>query len=144
MIESPGKQIFSFECRVVGPLFATAVSTHFCLIPRHFFDVKLLTPYKSKCRDGNLRRQAISLLLSSHRREMMLDSLVLGGLSNWIMAIEEEGMDMIGFIPDERRAWGVSMTIDLPRRVVVAKARIGRKAPGQWIQRSTELPAFLT
>lgn len=70
----------------------------------------------------------------------MLDSLVLGSLSNWIMAIEEEGMDMIGFIPDERRAWGQSMSIDLRRRVAIAKCRVGRKAPGQWIERTTELP----
>ncbi|CAG8973727.1 hypothetical protein HYALB_00007000 [Hymenoscyphus albidus] len=112
------KQIFSFECRVVGPLFVAA----------------------TKCRDGNLRRQAISLLLSSHRREMMMDSLVMGSLANWIMTIEEEGMDVIGFIPDESRAWGQSMSIDLRRKVVIAKCGVGRKAPGQWIERITELP----
>ncbi|KAG9234159.1 hypothetical protein BJ875DRAFT_543172 [Amylocarpus encephaloides] len=76
-----GQDVFLFECRVVGPLFLTA----------------------TKCRDRSLRQKAIFLLRYSHRREMMCDSLIIGDLANWIMKVEDEGMDMTGFIPDEHR-----------------------------------------
>jgi hypothetical protein len=56
------------------------------------------------------------------------------------MNIEEEGMDSIGYISDESRAWGHSMELDLQRRITVVKCRVGRKAPGQWIERTTEIP----
>ncbi|KAH7357243.1 hypothetical protein BKA65DRAFT_223448 [Rhexocercosporidium sp. MPI-PUGE-AT-0058] len=94
-------EIFTHEVRTIAPLFLTA----------------------TKCRSRTLRREAISLLLSSHRREWMYDSLLAGKIGEWMMGIEEEAMDEYGCIPESSRAWGECVTLDLQRRRAVVRCR---------------------
>ncbi|KAL2072939.1 hypothetical protein VTL71DRAFT_10263 [Oculimacula yallundae] len=94
-------ETFTHEVRTVAPLFLVA----------------------TKCRSPPLRRQAISLLLSSHRREWMYDSLLAGRIGEWMMGIEEEGMDEYGCIPESTRAWGECVTLDLQRRRALVRCR---------------------
>ncbi|CZT10035.1 uncharacterized protein RCO7_03172 [Rhynchosporium graminicola] len=90
-------------------------------------DSRTITPLfliATKCRSSpSLRRQAISLLLSSHRREWMYDSLLAGRIGEWMLGIEEEGMDEFGRIPECARAWGETVTLDLQRRSARVRCR---------------------
>ncbi|RDL40173.1 uncharacterized protein BP5553_00152 [Venustampulla echinocandica] len=112
-----GHEIFTMEVRIAEPLFLVA----------------------TKCRDGAIRRQAISLLLCSHRRELMWDSLIAGNIADWVMGIEEEGIDAIGYIPDTNRVWGIAIELDLHRKLALGKCRVGIKNVGEYSERTTEL-----
>lgn len=68
------KPSFSADLGIVPPLFVVA----------------------TKCRDPEVRRQAIQLLMSSSRREGMWDSELIARIGMWIMAIEEEEPDSNG------------------------------------------------
>ncbi|KAK0117374.1 hypothetical protein ONS96_013204 [Cadophora gregata f. sp. sojae] len=94
-------ETFTHEVRAIAPLFLVA----------------------TKCRSPTLRREAISLLLSTHRREWMYDSLLAGKIGEWMMGIEEEGMDEYGCIPESARAWGECVTLDLQRRRALVRCR---------------------
>ncbi|KAE8448837.1 hypothetical protein EG329_008839 [Mollisiaceae sp. DMI_Dod_QoI] len=85
-----GIETYSSEVRTVSPLLLVA----------------------TKCRIAVLRREAISLLLHSHRREWMYDSLLSAQIGEWMMSIEEEGIDITGYIPEHSRAWGESVELD--------------------------------
>lgn len=50
----------------------------------------------------------------------MYDSLLSGQIGEWMISIEEEGMDTNGYIPEHSRAWGESVELDLQGR----KARV--------------------
>jgi Fungal Zn(2)-Cys(6) binuclear cluster domain/Fungal specific transcription factor domain len=76
---------FSFEAGVVPPLHLTAL----------------------KCRNGRVRRQAIALLLLCPRREGCWDGRLLGKADAWLMALEEQGMDEYGFVPEQSR-WRIA------------------------------------
>lgn len=65
------KASFALDLGIVPPLFVVA----------------------TKCRDRKIRREAIRLLMSSPRREGMWDSFLCGKASQWILEVEEEGMD---------------------------------------------------
>jgi len=64
------KASFALDLGIVPPLFVVA----------------------TKCRDRKLRRDAIGLLLVSPRREGMWDSILSGRVGQWIMDIEEQGL----------------------------------------------------
>ncbi|KAH7407147.1 hypothetical protein BKA64DRAFT_572310 [Cadophora sp. MPI-SDFR-AT-0126] len=98
---NPKSETFTHEVRTIAPLFLIA----------------------TKCRSPTLRREAISLLLSTHRREWMYDSLLAGKIGEWMMGIEEEGMDEYGCIPESARAWGECVTLDLQRRRAMVRCR---------------------
>lgn len=61
------------------------------------FDLHILTPLYVvglRCRHSGIRRQAISLLLSSPRREGVWDGILVGKIVQWVVDIEEEdGLD---------------------------------------------------
>lgn len=61
-------EIFSFDVRVIAALSLVA----------------------TKCRSTPLRQHAINLLLSSHRREWMYDSLLAGKVAAWMLSLEVE------------------------------------------------------
>ncbi len=63
-------EIFTFDLRIIAPLSLIA----------------------TKCRSSYLRCQAINLLLSSHRREWMYDSLLAGKIGLWMVELEEEAV----------------------------------------------------
>jgi hypothetical protein len=73
------------------------------------FDSQVIVPLEivaKKCRDPVIRREAIRLLFSIHRRECFLDSIVLAKICTWIVGVEEEGM-LGNNIPEEARARSV-------------------------------------
>lgn len=69
----------------------------------------------------------------------MYDSLLLGQVASFIVNVEEEGMDEIGYIPEESRVWGESMELDLQRRRALVKVRVGRKGTSQWSERIIQI-----
>jgi hypothetical protein len=97
------KASFALDLGIVPPLFVVA----------------------TKCRDRKLRRDAISLLLSSPRREGMWDSILSGRVGQWIMNIEEQGLSpYIGsfdaatreVVPDHQRVMVKEILFDLQNR----------------------------
>lgn len=96
------KASFALDLGIVPPLFVVA----------------------TKCRDRKLRRDAIRLLLSSPRREGMWDSILSGKVAEWIMYIEEEGMQpfalwgpaLVEIVRDEKRVMVKEILFDLQAR----------------------------
>ncbi|KAH6682524.1 hypothetical protein B0J14DRAFT_127115 [Halenospora varia] len=64
-----------------------------------------------KCRDGTIRRQAISLLRSRPWREGSWWSLSLAQIGNWLMRVEEDGLDLANgeVVPEWARARLISV-----------------------------------
>ncbi|KAI9049729.1 hypothetical protein LZ554_005881 [Drepanopeziza brunnea f. sp. 'monogermtubi'] len=79
----------------------------------------------TKCCSFPLRRQAIALLLSTHRREWMYDSFLAGQIGQWMMEIEEEAVDERGFVPEGKRAWRECIELDLQRRRARVTCKVG-------------------
>jgi hypothetical protein len=95
------KEIYELAESVYEPLITSIkdkVSYHFdpSVLPSLFL---LL----SRCRERMLRRETIRLLCSSFHREGTWDSLAIARVGNWIMSIEEKGVET-EHIPDHRRA----------------------------------------
>lgn len=102
----------------------------------------------TKCRDPNLRRQAIHILRSSARREGMWDSELTARIAEWVMLVEEHdplnparpaydaNRDSSAAyndvpkmtIPEERRIMVKSVDFDLRARY--ADVRVGTRAIG--------------
>jgi hypothetical protein len=73
------------------------------------FDSQVILPLEivaRKCRDPVIRREAIELMFSIHRREGFMDSTVMAKTCSWLVSIEEEGM-LGNRIPEEARARSV-------------------------------------
>lgn len=68
-----------------------------------------------KCRDRALRRKAIALLFSAPMREGVFDSICVAHLAEWVVAVEENGIEERE-IPDHRRLRIRRSNIDLPMR----------------------------
>lgn len=68
-----------------------------------------------KCRDRNLRREAIQLLCSRSWREGVWDSKLAGSMAIALMEVEEEGLQG-DFVPNEARVRGTKMQFDLQKR----------------------------
>lgn len=94
----------------------------------------------SHCRDPALRRQAIKLLYSSHRKEGIRDSHFAGRLSQWRMAIEEEDMDENGYIPEEARINSESLRFDIATQTATVRCTQNVKgADGEYKVSTTTL-----
>jgi len=66
----------------------------------------------------------------------MYDSFLAGKIGEWMMSIEDEGMDEIGYIPEHARAWGESIELDLQRRKAKVRCRQNVKEGGwRWRER---------
>jgi len=90
------------------------------------------------CRDGVTRRAALKLLQETAKREGFFDGLLMGKTQQWIMNIEEEGLEVGEFIPEERRARVKAVKIDcLMRTATVRASRVGRGL--EWDERETVL-----
>lgn len=86
-----GKTSFNFDIRTTIPLFEVALY----------------------CRNSHtLRREALKLLLSSHRREGAWDSRVIARIAIWKMALEQPGMDGYGNINENARFYGESFEVN--------------------------------
>lgn len=79
-----------------------------------------------KCRYRPLRQQAMSILLASHQREGLWDSIFAAKILEWIIELEEQGMDENGYIPEAARTRAVSASFDLQQR----KACVSCRVPG--------------
>lgn len=109
MIET---ETYTFEVRIIPALYLVA----------------------TKCRLNSLRRRAITLLLTSRRREGIWDSVLCGKVADWLNRLEEDaGMDWDGkgkapqrwdgFVDEDRRVWGESIERDLQSRRAVVRCR---------------------
>ncbi|KAI9648892.1 hypothetical protein NHQ30_001458 [Ciborinia camelliae] len=81
--------------RLPASAHASLDHTYSHIKPSFALDLGIIPPLfvvATKCRDRSLRREAISLLTSSHRREGMWDSRLCAVVGNWIMRVEEEGL----------------------------------------------------
>lgn len=94
-VGSNARLVYHFDSGFIPPLFLVA----------------------TKCRDRALRRKAIALLYSSPLREGVFDSICCGKMADWIVAVEEEGIEE-GDIPDHRRLRIRRSNISLPKRRV--------------------------
>jgi len=67
------------------------------------------------CRNGSVRREALGLLRDFPRREGVWDSLLVAGIGQWIMEVEEEGLEG-GFVPERARAGLAKVEVDILNR----------------------------
>jgi len=77
--------------------------------------VVVLDLVATKCRDPELRREAIRLLIDRPRREGFFDSVMVATICQWVVDIEEEGM-VNGFIPEEARVRKIGAKFDLEKK----------------------------
>ena len=93
-----GQPVFMLDTEVILPLFFVAC----------------------KCRDGELRRQAISLLRSQWRQEGVWNSFLAAKVAERVMQIEEGGINGIEVIAADvlrcKRILGVVVKFDLQQR----------------------------
>lgn len=68
------------------------------------------------CREPKVRRDAIQLLRGSRLREGMWDALIMAATAEWIMGVEEEGMDENEVIPESERVRITGIKIEYWRR----------------------------
>jgi len=66
-----------------------------------------------KCRDSHVRKEAITLLRTMARREVFVDSVILAGICEWMVGVEEQGM-VDSYVPEESRL-RESIIIPVPR-----------------------------
>jgi hypothetical protein len=93
------------------------------------FDVRVSTALSlvaTKCRSLPLRRHAINLLLSSHRREWMYDSVLIGKIGAWMLSLEE----------DARAAHSRKTSIDSTLNVLQSRKSSVDIAFGDWFGNS--------
>jgi hypothetical protein len=95
---------FTFDVGRVGPLYIVA----------------------TRCRDCQLRRGAISLLLAKPRRECIWDNVVGARIATAIMLIEETGLQG-GFVPWSYRVRVEGLSFDL----LQSRGRL-RYSRGKW------------
>jgi hypothetical protein len=108
---------------------------------KYAFDQGLVYPLylvTKWCRDGAIRREALKLLKDSARREGFYNGLLMGKTQEWVMHIEEEGIVMGGFIPQERRVRVNGVQIDSAKRTATVTAVRGEKG-SEWDERVTVL-----
>ncbi|KAM3066651.1 hypothetical protein ACMFMG_002363 [Clarireedia jacksonii] len=118
------KPSFALDSGIVPPLFVVA----------------------TKCRDRKIRREAISLLTSSHRREGMWDSKLCAGVGQWVMDIEEEGLDPYDastkdqIVQEGKRVMVTEITFDLERKWATLRCGTRGLRKGDWDERARETP----
>ena len=72
----------------------------------------------TRCRDRNIRRQAIKLLVEHPRREGLWDSAAAVKVACWLVNLEEEAM-LDGSVPESSRLRIEKMDTNLTERKVV-------------------------
>ncbi|PVH73048.1 hypothetical protein DL98DRAFT_59014 [Cadophora sp. DSE1049] len=92
------KAVFSFDDGFVASLFSAA----------------------TRCRDRDIRRQAIKLLVGHPRREGLWDSAAAAKVACWLVNLEEEEM-LDGFVPESSRLRIEKMDTNLMERKVVVR-----------------------
>jgi hypothetical protein len=89
------------------------------------------------CRDREVRREALRLLRSYPRMEGVWDSALIAEIGQWIVGVEEEGMER-DFIPEYARVRLTKVEADIPaKRAKLECARKAGREGGLLIQQST-------
>ncbi|TGO86520.1 hypothetical protein BPOR_0296g00030 [Botrytis porri] len=136
---------------IPGPDGKHSHETYSHIKPSFALDLGIIPPLfvvATKSRDRRLRREAISLLTSSHRREGMWDSRLCAGVGNWIMNVEEEGLDPYvkgeasekQVVPDEKRVMVMEMWFNLERRWAMLRCGTRGVKKGDFDARARETP----
>ena len=81
-----------------------------------------------KCRDRLLRREASALLRHPERRECMWDSAMASVIINWVIEIEEAGLEPDQVVPECNRFRMLDLNGNLQKRIVWV--RCGQRVPG--------------
>jgi hypothetical protein len=92
---------FSDIVALTDSISSTLITPSNTILSYHF-DGGFIPPLflvAAKCRDRGLRRKAIALLFSAPMRVGVFDSICVGMMAEWIVALEEEGIEG-GEIPD--------------------------------------------
>lgn len=114
-----------------------------CLAEGFTFEETTVTPLymtATKCRDRSLRRQAIVLLQKAPRREGIFDSLMAAKIAQFVMSVEEEGVDEFGFVPEEARVRVSNVEPDmLGRRASITAGQKIFGVDGEFNVRKTEV-----
>jgi hypothetical protein len=90
------------------------------------FDMQSVMPLDfvaKKCRDPALRRRAIWYLKARPRRETFWDTFITVTVSEWVVAVEEEGM-VGGVVREENRARDIGVRLELGGVDKVRKAKV--------------------
>ncbi|KAH8682623.1 hypothetical protein BX600DRAFT_544961 [Xylariales sp. PMI_506] len=85
---------FSFDLGVIPPLFLTAV----------------------KCRNSEIRHEALRLMNRYPRREGVWDSVTAAALGTWVAGLEEEDVGAGVFVPEDHRVRKPSIKVNLVKR----------------------------
>lgn len=85
---------FSFDLGIIPPLFLTSV----------------------KCRNSEIRHEALHLLNRYPRREGVWDSVTTAALGKWVAELEEEDVGAGVFVPEYDRVRKASIKFDLVKR----------------------------
>lgn len=97
------------------------------------FDLGIVNPLRMVgkwCRDGKTRRETIRVLRDGKVREGLYDGLIMSWVQEWVMGLEEEGLED-GKIREEMRWRVTGVRLDcLRRRAEVDAERLGRRADG--------------
>jgi hypothetical protein len=98
---------YTFEMRIIPALYLVA----------------------TKCRQPSLRREAIELLKSSHRREGLWDSLLSARVAEWIIGLESGGLESLEtatekvLTPGINAVFGETIELDVQARQAVVRCR---------------------
>jgi hypothetical protein len=105
-------QIVDLATRVLSADEAYPVSLH--SVPCRILDIGMVQPLYfvvRKCRDGLLRRKAISIM-EKVRKERVHDLRLLVRVARWIVSVEEEGWMADERLPEEKRLSEVELEFD--------------------------------
>ncbi|KAH7336465.1 hypothetical protein BKA65DRAFT_596449 [Rhexocercosporidium sp. MPI-PUGE-AT-0058] len=90
----------------------------------YMFDIGIVNPLRlvaKWCREPVVRRKCIELLRKVRCKEGLWDALCMAAVNEWMMGIEEEGMDEYGVIPEEARCRTVYLKVDTWKSSLVIK-----------------------
>lgn len=108
---------FSFDLGVIPPLFLTCV----------------------KCRNSDIRKKALQLLIQYPRREGVWDSVTTAAIGTWVIELEEEDIGATAFIPEDDRVRKASIKFDLvERRAAMTCSKMDKKI-GKLTQRRKDI-----
>jgi hypothetical protein len=104
---------FSFELGVIPPLFLTCV----------------------KCRNSEIRKTALQLLIRYPRREGIWDSVTTAAIGTWVSELEEEDVGAGMFVPEDDRVRKAGIKFDLLKRTATMTCFKMDKETGTLTQR---------
>ena len=131
------------EYKEVVALASEVTRSKFFKPSKYKFDLGIVNPLRMVakwCREPRTRREAIGLLRESGVREGIYDGLIMARTQEYIMELEEEGMDENGQIPEDMRWRYRGVKLDCVRRIAEVEAeRLGRGPDGERVVRGTNI-----